>query len=313
MKPTAGELKATAQRLAPYVYKTPVLSSRWLNEMAGATVFFKCENFQRTGAFKMRGATHAILKLNDAQKAKGVATHSSGNFAQAVALAAKIFGIKARIVMPRNAPEVKKAAVLGYGAEITYCAPTLVARELTLEKIVAEFGCTPLHPYNDYDVIAGQGTTVMELLEELPDIEAIFCPVGGGGLISGAALAAHYFGHGISVVGAEPFGADDAWQSFCTGKRVSQLNPNTIADGLRTSPGDKTFPIIQQYVSEIIRVRESEIIGAMRLIWERMKIIVEPSAAVPYAALLREKERFSGKKIGMIISGGNVDLKKLPF
>lgn len=284
-----------------------------LNEMTGASVYFKCENFQRMGAFKMRGAANAILSLSEADRNKGVITHSSGNFGQAVALAAKSLGVKAYIVMPSSAPAVKQAAVKGYGGQITISAPTLEARVAESQKIIEGTGATFLHPSNDLDVILGQGTAAMELLEERPDLDVLMTPVGGGGLIAGTALAGHFFGNDCITVGGEPFAVDDAYRSLMSGKIETNETANTIADGLRTNLGDINFPIIQKYVDSIIRVEEAEIVAALRLIWERMKIIVEPSCAVPFAALLREKERFVGKQIGVVISGGNVDLGALPF
>ncbi|MEL6590362.1 MAG: pyridoxal-phosphate dependent enzyme [Bacteroidota bacterium] len=307
------DLAHTAHRIRPHVHRTPVLTSRLLNEIAGADLYFKCENFQRMGAFKMRGAANAILQLSTAQRNRGVVTHSSGNFAQALSLAAQSLDVKAYIVMPENAPEVKKAAVRGYGGEIILCPPTLADREANAQKIVEEKGATFLHPSNDDQVILGQGTAGLELLEEQPDLQVLMAPVGGGGLIAGTALAAHHFGQNCITVGGEPFAVDDAWRSLQSGKIESNETTNTIADGLRTQLGDRNFPIIQKLVDRIIRVEEDEILQAMRLIWERMKIIIEPSCAVPFAALLREKERFAKQKVGIILSGGNVDLIKLPF
>lgn len=308
MIPTKQDLQNAHNSIKPYIHNTPVFTSQTINEITGAEVFFKCENFQKMGAFKMRGGTYALQCLTDEQRAKGVATHSSGNFAQAVALAAKNFGVKAYIIMPENAPAVKKAAVKDYGGQVIECESTLKAREATTEKIVAETGATYLHPYNQIPVILGQGTACMELLEEVENLDFVFSPVGGGGLCAGTALAAHYFTKKTQVIGCEPFGADDAYLSFTTGVLVPQENPNTIADGLRTSLGDKPFPIIQKYVKEIIRVEEQEIVDALRLHWERMKMVTEPSCAVPLAALIRRKADFKGKRIGIIISGGNVDV-----
>jgi threonine dehydratase len=313
MIPGKQELIDTKNRIQNHIHRTPVLTSRLINQIAGAKVFFKCENFQRMGAFKMRGATNAILRLPEDNRQKGVATHSSGNFAQALALAAQSLGIPAYIVMPSNAPVIKKNAVRDYGGQIIECEPTLEARESTLENIVKETGATFIPPYNHNDVIMGQGTAAMELIEDYSDLDFIIAPVGGGGLISGTALAAYHFSPLTKIIAGEPMGADDAWQSLEAGYIIPQTNPQTIADGLRTSLGDKTFPIIQQYVEKIIRVDEKEIIHAMKLIWERMKIVIEPSSAVAFAALLREKKIFSGKKVGIILSGGNVDLTNLPF
>jgi len=303
----------THKRIKPFIHNTPVLSSSLINEIVGAEIHFKCENFQKMGAFKMRGALNAILQLSDEQKKKGVATHSSGNFAQALALSAKLQGIKAYIVMPENAPEVKKKAVKGYGGQVIECEANLDARETTLNKVVEETGATFLHPYNDYQVIQGQGTAAMELIEEYADLDYLITPVGGGGLLAGTALAAYHLSPKTKVIAGEPFGADDAWQSLEKGKLIPQTNPQTIADGLLTSLGDKTFPLIRDYVEKIVRVEEDEIVSAMRLIWERMKLIVEPSSAVALAAILKEKEKYQGKKIGLILSGGNVDLGNLPF
>ena len=300
-------------RIKPYVHCTPVLTSRLLNEIAGAKLFFKCENFQRMGAYKMRGATNAILLLSEKERANGVVTHSSGNFAQALSLAAQSLNVKAYIVMPSNAPEVKKVAVNQYGGNIVMCEPTIEAREAKACKIATETGATFIHPSNDRNVIIGQGTAAMELLEDYPGLDYIFAPIGGGGLIAGTALAAHYFGDNCKVIGGEPYEADDAYRSFHSGRIESNRTTNTIADGLKTVLGDKTFPIIKKYVHDIIRVTEEEIIIAMRLIWERLKIIVEPSSAVALAALIREKENYHDQQIGIIISGGNVDLNQLPF
>ena len=301
------------KRIAPHIHRTPVLTSRLIDKMAGAELFFKCENFQRMGAYKMRGATNAILQLTEEQKSMGVVTHSSGNFAQALSLAAKSLGVKAYIVMPTSAPQVKKDAVLEYGGKIIECEPTLEARKAAAQKIETEMGATFIHPSNSVNVIIGQGTACMELLEEHPDLDFIIVPVGGGGLIAGTALAAHFFGKNCKVIGAEPFAVDDAYRSFQSGKIELNKTTETIADGLKTNLGDKNFPLIRKYVNSIIRVTEEEIIEAMRLIWERMKIIVEPSSAVAFAAVLSEKNKFKNKKVGIIISGGNVDLKNLPF
>lgn len=300
-------------RIKPYIHNTPVMRSSALDEISGAEIYFKGENFQKMGAFKMRGATNAILQLSEEKRSKGVVTHSSGNMAQAVSLAAKSLNIPAYIVMPDNAPAVKKAAVKGYGGQITECFPSIEVRQQTADKIIAEKGSAFLHPSNDLDVILGQGTAAMELLEEVPDLNYICTPVGGGGLLAGSALAAHYFGDNCKTVGGEPRAADDAYLSLKAGKIIKNTKADTIADGLRTHLGDVNFPIIQKYVEEIIRVEEAEIIVAMRLIWERMKIIIEPSCAVPFAAVLLEPQKFKDKKVGIILSGGNVDLGNLPF
>ncbi|MEH6536303.1 MAG: threonine/serine dehydratase [Psychroserpens sp.] len=310
---TKDNLSTCHNRIKPFIHNTPVLSSRLVNNLVGADVYFKCENFQKAGAYKMRGATNAIMQLTDDQKSKGVVTHSSGNFAQALSLAAKSQNVKATIVMPSNSPSVKKNAVAEYGGHIIECEPTIKARQAAADHIVNETGATFIHPSNDPEVILGQGTACMELLKEHPDLDAIFCPVGGGGLIAGSALAAFYFGNYCEVLGGEPLEADDAYRSLISGKIETNTTTNTIADGLRTQLGHHNFPIIQKHVKQIIRVSENEIIEAMRFIWERMKIIIEPSSAVTFAAVLKEKEQFKDKKIGVIISGGNVDVNNLPF
>ncbi len=310
---TKDALLETAKRIAPFIHRTPVLSSTQINKIAKTNIFFKCENFQKMGAFKMRGAANAIMNLSAQQKQNGVVTHSSGNFAQAVSLSAQMSGIKAYIVMPSTAPLVKQEAVLGYGGEITICPPTIEERELAANKIVSETGATFLHPSNDLDVILGNATSSMELLEEQNDLDYVLTPVGGGGLVAGTALAVQHFGNGCKTIGGEPFEVDDAFRSLESGKIEFNETTDTIADGLRTNLGDINFPIIQKHVEQIIRVTEYEIIAAMRLIWERLKIIVEPSCAVPFAAVLKETAKFQDKKIGIIISGGNVDLGKLPF
>lgn len=301
------------RNIGPYIHNTPVMTSQLIERLVGSQLFFKCENFQRMGAFKMRGAVHAIMQLTNEQKRQGVVTHSSGNFAQALSLAAQSLGVKAYIVMPTSAPKVKKNAVVGYGGQVLECAPTLDARERMAREVVAKYGATFIHPSNNMDVILGQGTAAMELLEMHADLDYIFAPVGGGGLIAGTALAAHYFGKQCTVIGGEPLGSDDAYRSFKSGVIESNDSTDTVADGLKTELGDLNFPIIQKHVTRIIRVKENEIICAMRLIWERMKIVVEPSSAVALAALIKERETFESKKIGIIISGGNVDLDNLPF
>lgn len=311
--PTQEDLINAKRRIELYINETPILTSTMINEMTGCEVYFKCESFQKVGAFKYRGATNAILQLTEADKKNGVATHSSGNHAQALALAAKVQGVKAYIVMPRTAPKVKVEAVKGYGAEITFCEPTLQAREQTLAAVVAKTGASEIHPFDNDHVIAGQATAGMELMEEVEKLDVIMAPVGGGGLLSGTALAAKYFGEHIQVIAGEPEGASDAYRSFTSGILEPSVNPQTIADGLLTSLSPRTFNIIKQNVDDIITVSEPEIIAAMKLIWERMKIVIEPSSAVPFAALLKKKEQFKGKRVGIIISGGNVDLGQLPF
>ncbi|MCF7791923.1 MAG: pyridoxal-phosphate dependent enzyme [Victivallales bacterium] len=298
-------------QIKPYIHKTPVLTSGQLNRMAGTEVLFKCENFQKTGSFKIRGALNAVLNLPEEKKQKGVVTHSSGNFAQALSLAANYAGINSYIVMPENAPEVKKSAVKCYGGKIYGCIPTLSAREQTAERIRQETGAEFIHPYNDNNVICGQGTAAMELLKDQPELECIIAPVGGGGLISGTVLAAEYFSAGCEVFGGEPFEADDAHRSLEYGKIIRNKKADTVADGLRTNLGSRTFPVISEGVKNIIRVTENDIIETMKLIWERMKIVIEPSGAVAFAAVLKHGELFNGKKTGVIISGGNIDSAKL--
>lgn len=302
-----------AERIAPFIHRTPVLTSSSIDRLAACSIHFKCENFQRMGAFKMRGGMNALLSLSDEQKAKGVVTHSSGNFAQAVALGAKALGIEAHIVMPENAPLIKQKAVEGYGGIIHLCESTQAAREANARQIVQDKGCSFLHPYDMEPVIIGQATAAKELIEDFDKLDFILTPVGGGGLLAGTALSAHYFSPNIRVIGGEPFGADDAYRSLKKGELLENETVNTVADGLRTNLGQLTFPILKAHVAEIIRVEEQEIIDAMRLIWERMNIIVEASCAVPLAAILREPEQFKGAQVGVILTGGNVDLNKLPF
>ena len=300
-------------RIKPFIHNTPVLTSNYVNEITGAEVYFKCENFQKMGAFKMRGAANAILKLSDEQKSNGVVTHSSGNHAQAISLAAKRIGIKAYIVMPSNAPEIKKEAVKGYGGELIECEPNLEAREVAAEDIVNSKSATFIHPSNNLDVILGQGTASKELIEQYGSFDHILVPIGGGGLIAGSALTAKYFGDNCTVIGTEPFEVDDAYRSLISGKIETNITTNTIADGLRTQLGDKNFPIILNEVKEIIRITEDEIIDSMKLIWQRLKIICEPSCSLPLAGVLKNKDEFKGKKIGVVITGGNIDLSNLPF
>lgn len=300
-------------RIKPFIHNTPILKSTQINKMAGADLYFKCDNFQKMGAFKMRGAANAILQLTENQKKRGVVTHSSGNFAQALSLAASSIGVKAYIVMPSTATEIKKTAVKGYKGVLIECKPNLKAREIAAKEIEKSKGATFIHPSNDNNVILGQGTACKELLNEYDDLEYVLTPVGGGGLIAGSAIAAKYFGKNCKVIGAEPFEADDAYRSLKSGKIETNKTTNTIADGLKTQLGDKNFPIIQKEVHSIIRITENEIIESMRIIWERLKIICEPSCALPLAAILKNKEFFKNKKLGVIISGGNVDLSNLPF
>lgn len=313
MIPSKQEILNSYERVKPWVHRTPVVTSSYLNAKAGASLYFKCENLQKMGAFKMRGALNAIENLTPDQKNKGVVTHSSGNFGQAVALAAQIAGIPAYIVMPENAPSVKKDAVKHYGGKVMLCPSTIKAREECSNDIVNQKGATFLHPSNDMDVILGNATATLELLTDYPNLDIVLTPVGGGGLLAGTALAAHYFGKDCEVIGSEPMQVNDAFRSLKSGKIETNDSSETIADGLRTNLGNNNFPIIQSLVKEIICVEEQEIIQAMRLVWERMKIIIEPSSAVPLAAVLKEKNKFYNKKVGILLSGGNVDLSNLPF
>ena len=306
-------LKEAHHRIRPHIHNTPVLNSRLIDQMVGAKVYFKCENFQRMGAFKMRGATNAILQLSEEARSRGVVTHSSGNHGQALALAALSIGVKAYIVMPDNAPQVKKDAVRGYGGIIIECESNVEAREKAADEVVNREGATFLHPSNNMSVILGQGTAAKELFELRPKLEAVFAPVGGGGLIAGTVLATELLEGKCKVYGGEPLEADDAYRSLKSGKIEVNKTANTIADGLKTNLGDQNFPIIQKGVERIIRVAEQEIIEAMRLIWSRLKIVCEPSCAVALAALMRERQEFRDKEVGIIITGGNVDLDALPF
>jgi len=312
-EPRLAEIRGAAARIRPFAHRTPVVTCAALEEMAGASLFFKCENFQKVGAFKFRGACNAVMSLSDAEAAAGVATHSSGNHAAALALAARARGIAATIVMPRTSRAVKKAAVAGYGAEIIECEPTQAAREAALAELVARTGATFIHPYNDPRVIAGAATAALELIEEVGELDLLLAPVGGGGLISGSALTVAAVAPATRVIGVEPEGANDAFRSLREGHIVPSLNPQTVADGLLTSLGTLTFAIIRAHVAEIVTVSETAIVAAMRHVWERMKVLIEPSSAVPVAALLEHKLALSGERVGVILSGGNVDLDHLPW
>ena len=311
--PSFDEIRFAAERINPHIHKTPVLNSHTLNRICDADLYFKCENFQRMGAFKMRGAMNAVLQLSISEREKGVATHSSGNFAQALSLAAKNLNLKAYIVMPRNASEVKKRAVQGYGGEIIECEPTLAAREKSLNEVVARTGARFIHPYNDIDVIVGNSTAAMELFIETADLDYILAPVGGGGLLSGTALCKKFFAPDVKVIGAEPKGADDASRSFHDGVIYPSVDPQTVCDGLLTQLSERTFDIIRKNVDDIIPASEESIISAMRMIWERMKVVVEPAAAVPLAIVFENRRKFINKKLAIILTGGNVDLTKLPW
>jgi len=311
--PSISEIRAAHERIIPFIHKTPVMTSRQLNNIFGCDLFFKCENFQKVGAFKFRGATNAVRLLTTEEKKRGVVTHSSGNHAAALALAATMNGVKPYIVMPETAPEVKKNAVAGYGAEITFCKPTLESRESTAREIIERTGAVLIHPYDNFNVICGQGTAALELMAEVTDLDIIIAPVGGGGLMSGTSTTARALSGNIKIVAAEPLNANDAWKSFTTGVLTPSVNPKTIADGLLTSLSELTFSIIRKNVDQIFTVREETIIGCMLLIWERMKIIVEPSSATVLAAVKEYPDFFRGKRTGLIISGGNVDFRRLPF
>ncbi|WP_438036839.1 pyridoxal-phosphate dependent enzyme [Sorangium sp. So ce204] len=308
--PTVEDIRDAAVRIAPHAHVTPVMTSRTIDGIAGARVFFKCENLQRVGAFKFRGASNAVMSLSDEEARRGVATHSSGNHAAALALAARIRGVAAYIVMPENAPAVKRAAVEGYGARVVSCAPTLRSREETIARVISETGAIFVHPYNDPRIIAGQGTAALELAAQVDDLDAVVAPVGGGGLLSGTAIATGSLSR-ARTIGAEPEAADDAARSMREGRIVPSNDPVTIADGLRTSLGELTFAVLRERGVEIVTVSEEDIVKAMRVVWERMKLVIEPSAAVPVAAVLRRLVQ--GARIGVIVSGGNVDLTRLPF
>ncbi len=312
-EPGKEDILNAAERIKPYIHRTPVLTCQAINEIAGASIFFKCENLQKAGAFKSRGAVNAVFSYDTYDIKQGVATHSSGNHAAALARAAQLKNIPAYIVMPENSSKVKVAAVKNYGGQITFCQPTLAAREEKLNEVLNETNAVEIHPYNNYTIITGQATAALELIEDQPGLDTIIAPVGGGGLLSGTALSAHYFSPASKVIAAEPTGADDAYQSFYQKKFVPSVDPDTIADGLRTSLGSLTFPIIRRLVHDIITVNDQATIEAMKLVWERMKIIIEPSSAVALAIVLKHKHRFEGQKIGIIISGGNVDLMHLPW
>ncbi len=311
--PTKTEIVSTHERIRPYINRTPILTNEKINNLTGCTVYFKCENLQKIGAFKARGGLNAALSLAPSDLVNGLCTHSSGNHAQAVALAAKMLNIKAYIVMPNNAPEVKINGVRELGAELIFCEPNLAARENGVKEIIKKHNATFIHPFDNYDVIAGQATAAKELMEEYPDLNAILAPVGGGGLLSGTGLSAKYFGKNIKVYAGEPEGAADAILSFRSGKVEKAAYINTIADGLLTNLSEKTLEIILDTVSDIFLVSDEEILAALKLVYENLKIIIEPSCAVPLAALLKNKDLFKNQQVGIILSGGNVDLAKLTF
>ena len=304
---------AAHERIRPHIHRTPVLTSARLNAASGASLFFKCENFQKVGAFKARGATNAVFALDEATAQRGVATHSSGNHAAALSRAASLRGIAAHIVMPSNAPKVKVRAVEGYGGRIVFCEPNQRAREAACARVIAETGATLIHPFENEDVMAGQGTAAVELMEEVSDLDLVLCPVGGGGLLCGTAVAVKALRPTTKVIATEPAGADDAAESFHQGQLVYQEKKNTIADGLLANLGAINLELIQRHVDDVVTVSEEAIVAAMRTIWETMKIVIEPSAAVPYAAVLEERSDLRGKRVGLILTGGNVDLDALPW
>ncbi len=311
--PSFSDIEQAHARIRPLAHRTPVFTSQSIDRITGGMLFFKCENLQKVGAFKFRGATNAVFSLSEEEARRGVATHSSGNHAAALALAARLRGVPAYIVMPKTAPEIKKRAVAGYGGLITFCEPTLQARESTLAQEIAETGAVEVHPYDNFFVIAGQGTAAKELIEDAGPFDQILAPVGGGGLLSGTAIATKHLLPHCRVIAAEPLGADDAFRSFRSKTLIPSENPKTIADGLLTSLGKRNFAVMLDKVDDVVTVSEEKIVAAMRLVWERMKIIIEPSSAVPLAAILEGKVDVAGKKTGIILSGGNLDLGKLPF
>jgi threonine dehydratase len=311
--PTFEDVKEAHARIRPYIHRTPVLTSTYFNNLTGAELFFKCENFQKAGAFKARGASNAVFGLTEEQAHIGVATHSSGNHGLSISYAAGRRGIKATVIMPRTAPEAKKAAVRGYGGTVMECEPSTSAREAMLEEYVASTGADFVHPYNDHRVIAGQGTCSLELNEDVGDLDAVIAPIGGGGMISGTCITMTELSPKTRIYAAEPKNADDVYRSFHAGHMIEDDAPNTIADGLKVSLRPRTWHFVRNYVTDVLLATEEEIIDAMYLTWQRMKIIIEPSCAVPMATILKNKEVFAGKRVGVILTGGNVDLNKLPW
>lgn len=310
---TLADVEAAAERIAPWTHRTPIMRSEQLVQLTGTSVSFKCENLQKVGAFKARGACNAVFSMADETAARGVATHSSGNHGQAVAMAAARRGIAAHVVMPANAPQVKKDAVRGYGAEVVECEPTQAARQATLEQVIARTGAEMIHPYDDPRVIAGQGTVALEILAQMSEVQAVVVPVGGGGLLAGTALTVKSLRPEVEVIAVEPEGADDAFRSFGLGRLIPQTDPNTIADGLRTSLGELNYAIIREHVDTIVTVPDTRIVEAMQLVWTRLKTVVEPSGAVSFAGILEHPERFAGREVCAVFSGGNVDLGSLPW
>lgn len=311
--PTFDDVVAAHQRIAPHVHRTPVLTSRMLNALSGAELFFKCENFQKGGAFKARGASNAVFGLTDEQAAKGVATHSSGNHGTCLSYAAGRRGIPCTVVMPRTAPQAKKDAVRGYGARVVECEPSTTSREAVFAEVVAETGAEFVHPYNDHRVIAGQGTCSKEMIEDLGELDAVIAPIGGGGMVSGTCLTLSTLAPKVKIYAAEPEQADDAMRSFKAGHIIADDAPETIADGLKVPLKDLTWHFVKAHVTDILTASEEDIVDAMKLIWKRMKIVMEPSSAVPLATILKNPDIFAGKRVGVVITGGNVDLDKLPW
>ena len=310
---TYNDIEKAHQRISDHIHNTPILTSDSLDNELGSNLFFKCENFQKTGSFKIRGATNSILQLNDTEIKNGIITTSSGNHGAAVAFIADKIGTSSKIIMPNNTPKNKIENVQRYGGEIFYCEPNIKSREDTLEKMIQKSGGSIIHPYNDEKIIAGQGTAAKELIEKVPDLDAIICPVSGGGLLSGTLLAAKNLKPGIKVFGAEPENADDTYRSILNNKIMSNETTDTIADGLRAQVGTVTFPIIKENVDEILLVSEEMIISSMYMIWQRLKIIIEPSCSIVLAALMLNSNKFLNKKVGLILTGGNYDLKQIPW
>ncbi|MGK9339518.1 beta-hydroxyaspartate dehydratase BhcB [Sinorhizobium meliloti] len=311
--PTLSDMNAAHARIKPHIHRTPVLTSRFINSLVGAELFFKCENLQKAGAFKVRGAANAVFGLSDEQAAKGVATHSSGNHGTCLAYAAGRRGIPCTVVMPRTAPQAKKDAVRGYGAKVVECEPSTSSREAVFAEVVAATGAEFVHPYNDPRVIAGQATCSKELIEQVTGLQAVIAPIGGGGMVSGTCLTLSNLAPHIKIYAAEPEQADDAYRSFKAGHIIADDAPNTVADGLKVPLKDLTWHFVRNHVTDVLTASEEEIIDAMKLIWKRMKIVMEPSSAVPLATILKNKDLFAGKRVGVIITGGNVDLDKLPW
>lgn len=311
--PTFDDALAARTRIAPHVHVTPVMTSRFVNDLVGGELFFKCENFQRAGAFKARGASNAVFGLSDGQAARGVATHSSGNHGTCLSYAAGRRGIPCTVVMPHSAPQAKKDAVRGYGGRVVECEPSTSSREAVFAEVLAETGAEFVHPYNDPRVIAGQATCAMEFIEQVPGLDAIMAPIGGGGLISGTCLALSHLAPGVEIFAAEPAQADDAARSFRAGHIIADDAPVTVADGLKVPLKDLTWHFVKSHVRDILTAEEDEIIAAMKLTWARMKLVMEPSCAVPLAVILKNRDRFKGRRVGVVLTGGNVDLDKLPW